>query len=138
MSEKRTKIGQSHTSGAISKYGRAAAHDTSSDSSAIQPKRSKTSEPCGLVAGGLSSQTLHRNFKSNCARAGGEQTDVGKPMKVQKSDVNGFRRVGSIDSVGGGRMSEFFLLGLGGFVLVGEGGKGWSVKFHYNSFLFIF
>lgn len=58
MSEKRTKIGQSHTASTISRLN----SRNTTDSDSTQPKRSKTSDP--ICADALySSKTLHKNFR---------------------------------------------------------------------------
>lgn len=130
MSEKRTKIGHSQTSGAINKYNRTLMNDSSSDSqtSSIQPKRSKTSEPGmflnATAAANLNSKTLHRNFKpSYSAKIGASELDsvTGKPIVMQQQnygEVNSFKRIGSMDSAGNSRISKLIFLILKGPVFM--------------------
>lgn len=117
MSEKRTKIGHSQTSGAINKYNRTLMNDSSSDSqaSSIQPKRSKTSDPGFLnAAANPNSKTLHRNFKASYAKVGASELDsvTGKPVVMQHQnygEMNSFKRIGSMDSAGNSRISKLIL-----------------------------
>jgi C-terminal processing protease CtpA/Prc len=89
MSEKRTKIGQSHTALTISRLNSNTINNSRSttDSDSTQPKRSKTSDPIsGDDAALYTSRTLHKNFRT--ANNGNAKPALTNPANLNQDSTS--------------------------------------------------